>query len=50
MNHVCRPCKTVAGPTELVLYPEGNVCFNISYKYRPLTADWMAERLIGRPA
>jgi hypothetical protein len=31
-----------------VLYPEGNhVCFNISYKFRPLTADWMAEALRG---
>jgi len=30
----------------LVVYPEGDhVCFNISYKYRPLTADWMAESL-----
>jgi hypothetical protein len=30
----------------LVVYPKGDhVCFNISYKYRPLTADWMAERL-----
>ncbi|MCS7234715.1 MAG: alpha/beta fold hydrolase [Armatimonadota bacterium] len=31
---------------EFVLYPEGNhVCNNIPYKYRPLVADWMAERL-----
>jgi dienelactone hydrolase len=45
-----RLAKTAAGPTELVVYPEGNhVCFNISYKYRPATADWMAERLIGCP-
>jgi 2,6-dihydroxypseudooxynicotine hydrolase len=30
----------------LVMYPEGNhVCNNIPYKYRPLVADWMAERL-----
>src|SRR6516162_5074903 len=41
-----RLAKTAAGPTELVVYPEGNhVCFNISYKFRPLTADWIAERL-----
>jgi alpha-beta hydrolase superfamily lysophospholipase len=40
-----RLAKTASGPTELVVYPEGDhVCFNISYKYRPLTADWMAER------
>lgn len=31
---------------ELVMYPEGNhVCNNIPYKYRPLAADWLAERL-----
>jgi hypothetical protein len=28
------------------VFEEGNhVCFNISYKFRPLTADWTAERL-----
>ncbi len=31
---------------ELVLFDEGNhVCNNIPYKYRPLTADWLAEQL-----
>lgn len=31
---------------ELVLYDEGNhVCNNVPYKYRPLVADWMRERL-----
>ena len=31
---------------ELVMYPEGNhACHNIPYKYRPLVADWMRERL-----
>jgi dienelactone hydrolase len=30
----------------LVMYPDGNhVCNNIAYKYRPLMADWLAERL-----
>ena len=30
----------------LVMYPDGNhVCNNISYKYRPLMADWLAEQL-----
>ncbi len=30
----------------LVMYPDGNhVCNNISYKYRPLMADWMSEKL-----
>jgi pimeloyl-ACP methyl ester carboxylesterase len=31
---------------ELVMYPDGNhVCNNIPFKYRPLAADWMLERL-----
>ena len=35
-----------APTAELVMYPEGNhVCNNIPYKYRPLAADWMADRL-----
>ncbi len=30
----------------LALFPEGNhVCNNIPYKYRPLMADWMREKL-----
>jgi 2,6-dihydroxypseudooxynicotine hydrolase len=30
----------------LMMYPDGNhVCNNIAYKYRPLMADWLAERL-----
>jgi 2,6-dihydroxypseudooxynicotine hydrolase len=41
-----RLAREASGPSELVIYEEGNhVCFNISYKFRPLTADWMAERL-----
>jgi hypothetical protein len=32
-----------------VVFPEGNhVCFNIPYKFRPLTADFMAEVLFGK--
>jgi 2,6-dihydroxypseudooxynicotine hydrolase len=32
----------------LLMYPDGNhVCNNITYKYRPAMADWMAERLSG---
>lgn len=36
-----------AGPrTEWLEYPDGNhVCNNIAYKYRPLIADWLAEKL-----
>jgi pimeloyl-ACP methyl ester carboxylesterase len=31
---------------EFVMWDEGNhVCNNIPYKYRPLTADWLAEKL-----
>src|SRR5262249_10865390 len=41
-----RLARGASGPTELVVFEEGNhVCFNISYKFRPLTADWTAERL-----
>lgn len=41
-----RLARAASGPTELVVYPEGNhVCFNISYKFRPLTGDWMAKTL-----
>jgi 2,6-dihydroxypseudooxynicotine hydrolase len=35
-----------APKAELVMYAEGNhVCNNLPYKYRPLVADWMKERL-----
>jgi 2,6-dihydroxypseudooxynicotine hydrolase len=38
--------KAVKGKVDLVIYEEGNhVCFNIPYRFRPLTADWMAEKL-----
>jgi 2,6-dihydroxypseudooxynicotine hydrolase len=31
---------------EFVLFDDGNhVCNNIGYKYRPLTADWLKEKL-----
>ena len=41
-----RLAKAASEPSELVIFPEGNhVCFNISYKFRPLTGDWMAKRL-----
>ena len=44
-----RLAREAAGPSKFVLYEEGNhVCFNISYKFRPLTADWMAETLSDR--
>ena len=32
--------------SKFVLYEKGNhVCFNISYKFRPLSGDWMATTL-----
>jgi dienelactone hydrolase len=41
-----RLARAASGPTDFVVYPEGNhVCFNIPYKFRPLTADWTAEHL-----
>jgi 2,6-dihydroxypseudooxynicotine hydrolase len=41
-----RLARAAGGPTDLVIYEEGNhVCFNISYKFRPLTADWTLEHL-----
>jgi 2,6-dihydroxypseudooxynicotine hydrolase len=41
-----RLADTVSGPCDYVVYEEGNhVCFNISYKFRPLTADWMKDKL-----
>jgi 2,6-dihydroxypseudooxynicotine hydrolase len=45
-----RLARAASGPSEFVVFEEGNhVCFNISYKFRPLTADWMAERLAIKP-
>ncbi len=44
-----RIASHAGSPVEMVEYPEGNhVCNNIAYKYRPLIADWLAERLGGR--
>jgi 2,6-dihydroxypseudooxynicotine hydrolase len=44
-----RLARAASGPTEFVVYDEGNhVCFNIPYKFRPLTADWMTETLGAR--
>ena len=41
-----RMAREAGGPTQLMLYPEGNhVCDNIPYKVRPLMADWLARQL-----
>ena len=38
--------QAITSKAELVIYEEGNhVCFNIPYKFRPLTADWLKEKL-----
>lgn len=41
-----RMAREAAGPTELCIFPDGDhACDNISYKVRPMTADWMARNL-----
>ncbi len=38
--------RVAGGQAELVLFENGNhVCNNIPYLYRPLTADWLKEKL-----
>lgn len=40
--------SAVGKPAELALFENGNhVCNNIPYIYRPLTADWLVEKLGG---
>lgn len=44
-----RLAAAAKGPVDLVVYEEGNhVCFNVPYKFRPLSADWVAEKLGAR--
>lgn len=44
-----RLAREVKGPCELLIIPDGNhVANNRPYRYRPQTADWMAERLGAR--
>lgn len=46
-----RIADAAGGRAEWVEYPDGNhVCNNLAYRYRPLIADWLAERLGGRVA
>ena len=45
-SEVARLARELGGPVDMVLYPEGDhVCHNITYKYRPRVADWMARQL-----
>jgi 2,6-dihydroxypseudooxynicotine hydrolase len=44
-SHAERIAREAPNAT-LALFPDGNhVCNNIAYKYRPLMADWLRERL-----
>ncbi len=45
-EHAQRLAKEAAGPVEFLLVEDGNhVVNNRIYRYRPQSADWMAERL-----
>jgi pimeloyl-ACP methyl ester carboxylesterase len=45
-TEVTRLARELGGSVDIVLYPEGDhVCHNITYKYRPRVADWMAQQL-----
>jgi dienelactone hydrolase len=46
-----RKCADICGAAaELHVFPTGNhVCNNIPWLYRPLVADWLAERIGARP-
>jgi 2,6-dihydroxypseudooxynicotine hydrolase len=45
-QHAEQLAREVSGPVELMIIPEGNhVASNRVYRYRPQTADWMAEQL-----
>lgn len=40
----------VSGPVQLLMLEDGNHgCANVSPQHRPLTADWLAARLLGAP-
>jgi dienelactone hydrolase len=44
-----RLARAASGPSDFVVFEEGNhVCFNISYRFRPLTADWTPEHLLAK--
>ncbi|HVY57539.1 MAG TPA: alpha/beta fold hydrolase [Xanthobacteraceae bacterium] len=45
-QHAERLAREVKGPVELLIIEDGNhVANNRGYRYRPQSADWMAERL-----
>jgi 2,6-dihydroxypseudooxynicotine hydrolase len=46
-----RLAKEASGETSLVLLEEGNHgCANVVYRHRPLSADWLAQRLLVAPS
>ncbi|MBT4430033.1 MAG: prolyl oligopeptidase family serine peptidase [Nitrospinaceae bacterium] len=46
VSHAQRMVEEAGGQAELVVYPEGvHVCNNIPFLWRPLAADWLAEKL-----
>jgi dipeptidyl aminopeptidase/acylaminoacyl peptidase len=45
-QHAERLAREVSGPAELLIIEDGNhVANNRAYRYRPQTADWMAQQL-----
>ena len=45
-QHAHRIVDAVGSNAELAMFEDGNhVCNNIPYKYRPMTADWLKEKL-----
>ena len=45
-QHAHKIVEAVGSNAQLAMFEDGNhVCNNIPYKYRPLTADWLKEKL-----
>lgn len=49
-ENAVRMRDAVAGPATLLMLEDGNHgCANVSPQHRPITADWLAARLLGGP-
>ncbi len=49
-ENAVRMRDAVAGPASLLMLEDGNHgCANVSEQHRPITADWLAARLLGGP-
>ena len=47
-EHAERIVAEASGEKRLAMFEDGNhVCNNIPYKYRPLVADWVRQKLIN---